>query len=252
MKVYVKRKDKEPVLPLIIILILFTTVVVTLSILVAQSEKKTLEDFVALILPVITITIFLGFDLMIISSFLKKPKYYKAKLVDKKIENKKTFMLFKIEDSDQKEIPLISEYRCYTKDDNNLKTGKHYAIKVKEVTWKILEVDELNKIKNISNKVPKVTMAPVFIAITALIMGTIITAIFGIILYKEYALTYIVALSMALYGFYQLKIAKHTTDKQLQKDEEFVEMVKETTDEEFAEFVKQTLTESNNDEKKSK
>lgn len=121
--------------------------------------------------------IFLFLYLAIIYVFIKQPKEFKAKLVSKENDtyNEKEISYMKFAINNNEVItgtPLT--YRCFTYGDNEFIEGNYYTIKIKELNYKIREVDILKE--NIENKPVKVSIFPIFLAILFVFGGGLIMA----------------------------------------------------------------------------
>ena len=194
MKVYVKKEDKNSMIPGIIITIVF--IIFSLYAIMSFFETKKDSSIAVLLFGII----FFGLSMYLIYSLFKRPKCYKAKLVDKKVEIYKgrqiTYMEFNIETEDENNF-ISSNYYCYTIGVNSLTVGHDYSLKIKEFNWNPIFVDEINNSyvehKNkIASKLPRLNMSPVFYAVGLFFGGIAFACILGIIMYPQYIISYII------------------------------------------------------------
>lgn len=200
MKVYSKKHDKNTIIPGIIVTIILLLVSSGIFIASVMSEKSFIDVLSSFGILLLFAVIFLGFSIYFIYILIKKPKDYKAKLINKKIEIYKgkqiTYMKFSTEkEREQEEDFISSEYKCYTIGKNNLIVGNDYSLGIKEFNWEPKYVEELkNRYKNkITDKVPNMTMSPVFLTIGLIFGGLLFLCILGIIIYPQYTSIYIIA-----------------------------------------------------------
>lgn len=201
MKVYVKKEDKNTMIPGIIVTIIFLSVSVGIFIAFFKSEKSFADALASFGVTLVFAIIFFGFSMCFIYALFKWPKGYKAKLVNKKIETYNgrqiTYMKFKTEkESEQEEDFISSDYRCYTIGENNLIVGNDYSLRIKEFNWEPKFVEEINnsykRPKNkVTSKVPNMTISPVFFSVGLFFGVLIFLCILGIIRYPQYTSTYI-------------------------------------------------------------
>ena len=201
MKVYVKKEDKDTMIPGIIITIIFLSISVGIFISFFKSEKSFVDTLASFGNTLVGAIIFFGFSMYFIYILFKRPKGYKAKLVNKKIETYNgrqiTYMKFKTEkESEQEEDFISSDYRCYTIGENNLIVGNDYSLRIKEFNWEPKFVEEINNSyessKNkVASKVPNMTITPVSFSVGLIFGGSIFFCILGIIMYPQYTPTYI-------------------------------------------------------------
>lgn len=201
MKVYVKKSDKSTMIPGIIVTILFLSFSIGIFIAGITSGKSFIDVLASLGITLVFAIIFFGFGVCFVYALIKRPKGYKAKLVNKKVEtyNGKqiTYMEFNTEKEREQEEDFISaDYKCYTIGENNLVVGNDYSLKIKEFNWEPKYVEEINnsyeQTKNkVANKVPNMTLSPVFLAVGLIFGGNLLFCILGIIMYPQYTSTYI-------------------------------------------------------------
>ncbi len=201
MKVYVKKEDKNTMIPGIIVTIIFLSVSVGIFIAFFKSEKSFVNALASFGITLVFAIIFFGFSMYFIYALFKRPKGYKAKLVNKKIETYNgrqiTYMEFNTEkEREQEEDFISSDYRCYTIGENNLIVGNDYSLRIKEFNWEPKFIEEINNSyespKNkVASKVPNMTMSPVFFSVGLIFGGLIFLCILGIIMYPQYTFTYI-------------------------------------------------------------
>lgn len=201
MKVYVKKSDKSTMIPGIIVTILFLSFSIGIFIAGITSGKSFIDVLASLGITLVFAIIFFGFGVCFVYALIKRPKGYKAKLVNKKVEtyNGKqiTYMEFNTEKEREQEEDFISaDYKCYTIGENNLVVGNDYSLKIKEFNWEPKYVEEINnsyeQTKNkVANKVPNMTLSPVFLAVGLIFGGNLLLCILGIIMYPQYTSTYI-------------------------------------------------------------
>lgn len=201
MRVYVKKEDKNTMIPGIIVTIVFLSVSIGIFIAGITSGKSFIDVLASFGITLVFAIIFFGFGMYFLYALFKRPKGYKAKLVNKKIEtfNGKqiTYMEFNTEKEREQEEDFISaDYKCYTIGENNLVVGNNYSLKIKEFNWEPKYVEEINdsyedKKNKVKSKVPNMTLSPVFLAVGLVFGGLIFLCILGIIMYPEYTSTYI-------------------------------------------------------------
>lgn len=201
MRVYVKKEDKNTIIPGIIVTIIFLSVSVSIFINFFKSGKSFVDALSSFGITLLFAIIFFGFSMYFIYALIKRPKGYKAKLINKKIETYSSKQITYMEFSTQKEreqeedfIPSV--YRCYTIGENNLIVGNDYSLRIKEFNWEPKYVEEINnsyeKTKNkVASKVPNMTMSPVFFSVELIFGGLLFLCIFGIIMYPKYTSTYV-------------------------------------------------------------
>ena len=148
MKVYSKKHDKNTIIPGIIVTIILLLVSSGIFIASVMSEKSFIDVLSSFGILLLFAVIFLGFSIYFIYILIKKPKDYKAKLINKKIEIYKgkqiTYMKFSTEkEREQEEDFISSEYKCYTIGKNNLIVGNDYSLGIKEFNWEPKYVEEL-------------------------------------------------------------------------------------------------------------
>ena len=201
MRVYVKKEDKNTMIPGIIVTIIFLSVSVGIFIAFFKSGKSFIDALASFGITLLFAIIFFGFSMYFIYALIKRPKGYKAKLVNKKVEtyngNQITYMEFNTEKEREQEEDFISaDYKCYTIGENNLIVGNDYSLRIKEFNWEPKYVEEINnsyeQTKNkVASKVPNMTMSPIFFSVGLIFGGLLFLCILGIIMYPQYTSTYI-------------------------------------------------------------
>lgn len=189
-------------IPGIIVTIIFLSVSVGIFIAFFKSGKSFIDALASFGITLLFAIIFFGFSMYFIYALIKRPKGYKAKLVNKKVEtyNGKqiTYMEFNTEKEREQEEDFISaDYKCYTIGENNLIVGNDYSLIIKEFNWEPKYVEEINnsyeQTKNkVSSKVPNMTMSPVFFSVGLIFGGLLFLCVLGIIMYPQYTSTYII------------------------------------------------------------
>lgn len=222
MRVYVKKEDKKvdknTMISGIIVTIIFLSVSVGIFIAFFKSGKSFIDALASFGGALLFAIISFGFSMYFIYTLIKRPKGYKAKLVNKKIEtyNGKqiTYMEFNTEKEREQEEDFIStDCKCYTIGENNLIAGNDYSLRIKEFNWEPKYVEEINdsyesKKNKFASKVPSMTMFPVFFAV-GILGGLIFLCILGIIMYPQYTSTYIMfGIFCAVALFMTFKVSK--------------------------------------------
>lgn len=202
MRVYVKKENKNTMIPGIIVTIIFLSVSVGIFIAFFKIGKSFIDALASFGITLLFAIIFFGFSMYFIYALIKRPKGYKAKLVNKRVEtyNVKqiTYMEFNTEKEREQEEDFISaDYKCYTIGENNLIVGNDYSLIIKEFNWEPKYVEEINnsyeQTKNkVSSKVPNMTMSPVFFSVGLIFGGLLFLCVLGIIMYPQYTSTYII------------------------------------------------------------
>ena len=219
MKVYVKKSDKNTMIPGIIVTIVFLSFSIGMFISVITSGKSFNDVLAAAGILLIAAIMFFGFGMFFVYALFKRPKGYKAKLINKISEtyNGKqiTYMEFQTQKEQEQEEDFIpSDYNCYTIGENNLIVGNDYSLKVKEINWEPKFVEEISnsseKTKNkVADKVPNMTMTPIFLAVGVFFGGDVLFAILGIIKYPQYTYIYmLVGFLCGMGAFRALKACK--------------------------------------------
>ena len=231
MKVYTKKEDRGTIIPGVIITIVLLSFPIGMAIINNQSEKSFIDILVSLVTAFPLNLIFL-MGLCLLFAFIKKPKYYKAKLISKKTEtyNGKqiTYMDFGTRKKKEQEEDLISShYKCFTVGGNNLVVGNDYLLGIKESSWRPVFVEEANnslKIKKVKAKeeVPNSSYSPVFLFVGIMFGGLLLFCAMCAIMYPQYAFSYyLCGLFCAAALFVTIKGYKtHKADNYIdQKDE---------------------------------
>jgi len=207
-KVYVKKEDKNTMIPGIIVTIIFLLFSLGVFIAGIISGKSFIDLLSSFGIVLIFAIIFFGLGMYFVYALIKSPKGYKVKLVNKKIKtyNGKQiiYMEFNIEEDGEKEEDgegeeafISADYKCYTFEDNNLIVGNAYLLRIKEFNWEPKYVEEIsNSYEQPKNKVAsnlaKFTMSPVLFSVGLFFGGLLLICILGIIMYPQYTSTYII------------------------------------------------------------
>lgn len=210
MKVYVKKEDKSSMTLRIIITIIFISFPIGIFIF----EYKSSMSFVsALISSGLNTGIFLAFGIYFIYELFKSPKEYKLKLIIKRNETYKgkkiTYMRFsKQKEKDIDDLNAL-DYKCYTVGENNLIVGNDYILKIKEYNWEPKRVEEIDnsKEKKVISKDPHINFLSILLPVGLFFLGLLFLCILGIIIYPEYASTYItffIVLGTTLFAIYKI------------------------------------------------
>ena len=235
MKVYVKDKDKNPIIPSIIITIVMLTFSIGVFIFFIASKMPISDILDSFGFLIVLAVIFFVLGVILIYILLKKPKGYIVKLVNKKIEMYNgmqiTYMEFNTEDheeitedeeetledeeevlEDEEEISN-ADYLCYTIGENNLFIGKDYLLKIKEFNWEPKYIEEINysyeqkKIK-VNSKASNNSTSLIFHLIELIFGVLLLMCIVGIIMYPEDTYTYSIAATIfAFVLFATIKIS---------------------------------------------
>lgn len=197
MRVYVKKRDKNPFLMIIILGIIFTGFGVITYIVFTKSERPFIEVFsdYGIMLPFGFIFFIIG--IYIIANLFKPAKKYKLRLISKKQQVYKgkiiTYMGFSGDKEKEVSNDLVdADYKCFTIGENNLKVDNDYSVKIKEFNWCPKSVEELDHYKNDDSKkyiprsLPLITISIVFCGVIILL------CIIGMILYPKYILEYVI------------------------------------------------------------
>ena len=196
MRVYVKKENKDSMIPGIIVTIISLSFPIGVFIAGITSGKSFIDALESLGTLLLFAIIFFGFGMYFVYVLIKRPKGYKAKLVNKKNQTYKgkkiTYMVFSTQkESEQEEDFISSKYRCYTIGENNLIVGNDYSLKIKEFNWEPKHVEEINNSK-VASKVPNMNMFPIFFSVGVIFGGSLFFCILGIIRHPEYTPTYII------------------------------------------------------------
>lgn len=210
MRVYVKKEDRNPMFPGIIVMTIFLSFSIGMFIAFIQSDKPFIETLASAGSLLLFAIIFFAFGIYFAHALIKKPKAFLGQLVSKKSEIYKgkniTSMVFRIRaGKEQKEECDEVEYQCYTKGENNLILEKEYVLKIKEFNWEIKYVKEMIDEKNeVVRSLPEVTLYPVLLAILFFFGGMVFLCILGLIFYPE-NLVYYISFGICFgIGFYKL------------------------------------------------
>lgn len=215
MRVYVKKENKNTMIPGIIVTIVFLLVSSWVFITVIKSEKSFIEILENFGIELIFSIIFFGIGTCFVYFLFKTPKKYKVKLVNKKIETYNgeqitymEFMEFELPKA-QKGNSNCYSYSCYTKGENDLIVGNDYVLRIKQFNWEPKFVEKLDScFKNkIAFNLPNRTLTPIFLIFGLIFFGLLCLCILGIITYPKYMHIYVlvgifslVALFMAFKG----------------------------------------------------
>ena len=193
MKVYVKKEDKNSLIPGIIITILFLSISVDVFIYFFGSGKSIFDSIKSIGSIMVFAVIFFLLSIYFIVYLIKPSKGYKAKLMskEKSYYNGKTitYMTFRTGE-DYKDEAKYSEYKCYTiGDNNNLNLGSEYILKVKEFNWQPRYVEEYYGSPMEEKKESYFSFRNIMIVFFGL---QAILGILGIIFYPKYLIAYII------------------------------------------------------------
>lgn len=204
MKVYLKKEDKNSMIPGIIVMIIFIAIFtgVTISILNEQT------DFVHILLKynvlLIFALIFGGFGIFFLIFLIKRPKRYLAKLVAKKLEKYKdleiTYMKFTVKGNTPDDI---SEYKCYTIGENDLQIGNEFVLKIKQFNWEPKYVEKQGNNFKVKETLPKKQRSLVFILVNIVFVSLLVVSILGIIMYPEYLYIYAIVDIISIVAIYK-------------------------------------------------
>lgn len=208
-RVYVKKEEKNAIIEGIVITIGFLAVSIYIFINFFKSGKTLIDALASFGTLLLFAIIFFAFSIYFIYFLIKRPRGFKAKLIDKKIENYNgqqiTYMKFRVQKEREQAIDFIrSEYNCYTIGENNLIVENEYVLRIKEWNWEPKYVEELesNTSNKVASKVPNMTMSPVFFSIGLISGGMLFLCILGLVLYPQYAFTYIITSIFSGIGLY--------------------------------------------------
>ena len=211
MKVFIKKEDKMQSL--------VTNIIVTAIFIIAPScvyysflkQLNNGKDFAQLLsgyaVLMLFATIFFVIGLVLLFILLKGPKKYRATLTEKVRETYQgqevdymTFMV--INQKTKSEDNRITEYKCYTPENNNLVVGCDYMVKIWDYTYEIKSVDVEALDDNVvdathDNGSELIASLKGSINIVYLIVGFFFVGLFGIsilgiIMYPKYTVTYII------------------------------------------------------------
>ena len=208
MRVYVKKNKKNPMLPGIIVAIIFLAFSLFVFSSFFSDNRPLIDKISSYGVALFFSILFFGFGTVVIVFLFKKPKAYKFKLVKKKSESyngqKITSMKFESKKNGEK-----YEYSCYSIGDNNLVEGYDYVLKVKQYNWEPRYVEELSdKYKfddgQVEDKTSKITISPVYYALEFAVAGIVVLCILGMIFYSKYFFTYLVVLSIMVIVLYKI------------------------------------------------
>lgn len=199
MRVYVKKENKNTMIPGIIVTIVFLLVSSWVFITAIKSDKSFIEIVENFGIELIFSFVFSVLGICFVYFLFKPPKKYKVKLVNKKIETYNgeqiTYMEF-IEfglPKEQKESSDCYSYSCYTKGENDLIVGNDYVLRVKQFNWEPKFVEKLDScFKNkIAFNLPNMTLTPISLILGLIFFGVLCLCILGIITYPEYIYIYV-------------------------------------------------------------
>lgn len=202
MRVFVKKEDKHTMIPGIFVTVIFLSFSVSIFVAFFKSGKSFVDALASFGTILLFAIIFFAFSLYFIYALIKRPKGYKAKLVNKKTEiyNGKqiSYMKFSTQkERKQEEDFILSEYKCYTIGDNALIVDHDYSLRIKEFNWEPKYVEEINNLsensKNkVASKVPNKTVIPVFFSVGLIFGGLLFLCILGMIIYPQYIPIYVI------------------------------------------------------------
>lgn len=219
MKVYVKKEDKENRIPKIIAIISFLIFPAYIYYNVFESHMSFTNLLETYGIALVISTVFFLVAVMMIYTFFKKPKCYKATLIDKKVEtyekNKITYMTFKMKIKENQEDDYgHSICNCYTIEKNNLVIGNDYALGIKEFNWEPVFVTEIRNNKdNIVKEIPKVSINPIFLLFTLITLTILVICIMGLINHPDSMISYLITVVCSiLFLFIAHKVCKRWND----------------------------------------
>ena len=213
MRVRVKKEDRNSMIPGIIVTIIFLSVSTAIFITTFKQNKPIIEALVDNGIAVLFSLVFLGFGIYFVYALIKRPKAYRATLVNKKIETYNgeqiTYMEFSTE-KEQEDDYISPDYTCYTIGDNDLVVGSEYSLRIKEYNWEPKYVEEIDnsyeaeKKGKVKDKLPTASLGPVYIAIAFIVGGTALLCVIGAIMYPEYLATYLTIGVICGYALYKM------------------------------------------------
>ena len=141
MKVYVKKEDRYS--PLSIILLFFFYIAI-IGLLIYFYGADVFKNFIFIVFLLLFLIMLFSFIL----SLIKKPRYYYAKLIDKKLEEyngeKITYMTFEMKKLKKVDFDVIPNmYKCYTISNNNFIVGNEYSLRIKDFNVGPIFVEEI-------------------------------------------------------------------------------------------------------------
>lgn len=201
MRVHVKKEDKYSVFPLVFMAVFFTIIFSIAFTIIYLSGKPFNEKMASLGILLLFSGLLIFMDILLICSFIKKPKGYIAKLISKKTENYNgqqiTYMEFNVTTDPKQQVRMQTKYKCYTIGDNNLNVDDYYILVIKEINWNPKYVEEINNYhKNLQPEPVEKFFSKN--SVTMLISGGSVPIIFlilcilGIFMYPRYTYAYIV------------------------------------------------------------
>lgn len=205
MRVYTKKEDRSSMVPGVIATIFFLAFSIGIFIAFFSSKESFIDTLSALGIALLMAIVFFVLSMYFICYLIKRPRGYKAKLINKKFEtyNGKqiTYMEFSTlhegeDEEGQDEDSMEADYKCYTIGDNNLITNRDYSLRIKEFNWEPKYVEEIDnsyvsKKNKVANKIPNVSLSPLFFVMGFFEAGMLFFCILGIILYPQYISTYL-------------------------------------------------------------
>ena len=209
MKVYARFEDKQPFVLGIFFIILFASFPIWIFSSLFVDGKFSMARFFANALVYATAALFFCVSIYMVYGLFKRPRYYKAKLTDKKLDTYKgkevCFMVFRITpdvkdtegfsvdgktiDKLKGSMPPVSVFRCYAlQDDESFVVDGEYALKIKEFNWNPKNVEHITT--SIENKfgynTKKGALVGVFTAIGVIMWIGLLGSIFGLATMPEY------------------------------------------------------------------
>ncbi len=221
MKVYVKKKDRQSMLPGIIIITIFLAFSIGVFVSAFNYEGSFLEFLEGGAVLILFAIIFFAFGIFFLYMLIKPSKGYRVKLVSKETENYRgkeiTYMKFNVKKNPDEE-PIKSSYNCYTIGENNLIVEKDYILKIKEFNWQPKYIEDINEYyertkTEAPTKLPEMNISPVLLAIRFIFGGMTLFCILGIILHPQYLNIYLIEGVIFGGSFY----ATHKLDKILKR-----------------------------------
>ena len=142
MKLYVKKTDKNPMFPRIIITMLFLLIPIILLILFIKQEQTYVRESNPFLVPLLFSIIFFIVGVYCLYTFIKRPKDYEAELIEKffhKYNGEEiTYMIFRIKNNSANHI-----CKCYTIGHNDFIVGRTYVLTLKECNWEPKYIKEV-------------------------------------------------------------------------------------------------------------
>ena len=204
MKVYVKKEDKNTMIPGIIVMVIFLAIFIGVLISAFKEHAKLIDILLKYNVLLVFALIFGLFGIYFLIHLIKRPKRYLAKLVDKKLEKYNdleiTYMKFHTRGSTPDDV---SEYKCFTIGDNDLQIGNEFVLRIKEFNWEPKYIDKENNIFKVKETTPKKQKSLVFLIVNIVFVSLLVMSIVGIILYPEYLYIYAIVAIISAFAIYK-------------------------------------------------